>query len=707
MMRNGAKSRLGCRLFARGTTNRAAIVTWVVAALVPCCMPSATEAQLSTIVLEEDVLEPGPGTFVSTTQPAVLAVPDGGPLLAFAGALTGPVGRTRTAIPDIATPQLFFLGRFNFHHPSALLTPVISASLDPAGRDPNIRTVGRPAFAATGTLVWRGALDDGRAAIFATSTEGHSRPLVVSGNWSPAGWPVETLSDPVTTGNGAVVFAASAGPASRGVFGCAPEACTAGDWNTLLRPGWPIARRPGRKVCDWNERLSAGAGSVAVIARTQIDCADASEAPLQAVLVLSPNDPPQTIAFTGDVARGTREKPFRSFVGPVSIGDGGVLALAAGLGRGRRGRRVIASCTLPDCFERGARVALRPGIRDAGGRRLGHLGSPLVSDTGILFVAAAALRSAAHGVPARSDERGPSGGRALYYLSNAGGPPELVAAPGDAIEDRAGRCLGRLDAHPTTDGAWLAFRAQATACTDIGTVSPANSVAGIFVAQLPTPSGLDPSLAANPGTVVAESGCGDFNNDGQIAATDALGALKAAVGAAACLPCICDTDRSGTTTASDALRILKKAVGLSATLDCQPDQNPFTWDGGGDATSWHDPLNWSTDRLPNACDAVVITGGAGTTVVHSQGSGTIYSLESSTPVTLAGGTLTVRSTVFVDAALSFTGGTLEGAMVQPGSGGASGVSFTTAGGTLDGVTMNADMNLTQTSAIARVRNGLT
>ncbi len=53
-----------------------------------------------------------------------------------------------------------------------------------------------------------------------------------------------------------------------------------------------------------------------------------------------------------------------------------------------------------------------------------------------------------------------------------------------------------------------------------------------------------------------------------ITASDALFALKAAVGSITCELCRCDIDGSGTLTASDALRILRKAVGVDVPLDC-------------------------------------------------------------------------------------------------------------------------------------------
>jgi hypothetical protein len=64
--------------------------------------------------------------------------------------------------------------------------------------------------------------------------------------------------------------------------------------------------------------------------------------------------------------------------------------------------------------------------------------------------------------------------------------------------------------------------------------------------------------------------CGDANGDDVLAATDALIALRTAVGTATCVPCVCDTDASGGVTAADALRVLRAGVGEPVALDCPP-----------------------------------------------------------------------------------------------------------------------------------------
>jgi hypothetical protein len=62
--------------------------------------------------------------------------------------------------------------------------------------------------------------------------------------------------------------------------------------------------------------------------------------------------------------------------------------------------------------------------------------------------------------------------------------------------------------------------------------------------------------------------CGDADSSGSVASTDALLALYAAVGSAACADCVCDANDSGAITATDAQAILAAAVGLPVDLVC-------------------------------------------------------------------------------------------------------------------------------------------
>jgi hypothetical protein len=62
--------------------------------------------------------------------------------------------------------------------------------------------------------------------------------------------------------------------------------------------------------------------------------------------------------------------------------------------------------------------------------------------------------------------------------------------------------------------------------------------------------------------------CGDASGDDSITASDALAALRTAVGSATCAVCICDVNQSGAVNASDALAVLKHAVGSGVSLAC-------------------------------------------------------------------------------------------------------------------------------------------
>jgi len=62
--------------------------------------------------------------------------------------------------------------------------------------------------------------------------------------------------------------------------------------------------------------------------------------------------------------------------------------------------------------------------------------------------------------------------------------------------------------------------------------------------------------------------CGDLNSSGTITASDALGALKAAVGSGCCQIEFCDVTDPPGVAASDALAILKAAVDEGVELSC-------------------------------------------------------------------------------------------------------------------------------------------
>jgi len=73
-------------------------------------------------------------------------------------------------------------------------------------------------------------------------------------------------------------------------------------------------------------------------------------------------------------------------------------------------------------------------------------------------------------------------------------------------------------------------------------------------------------------TTLPPSGrCGFPVSDGdKPTASDALRALRVAVGNGECATCVCDVNNSGSVTTADALAILRAAVGSSTALNCPP-----------------------------------------------------------------------------------------------------------------------------------------
>lgn len=73
---------------------------------------------------------------------------------------------------------------------------------------------------------------------------------------------------------------------------------------------------------------------------------------------------------------------------------------------------------------------------------------------------------------------------------------------------------------------------------------------------------------AEPYLLLGDFECGDGALNGNVTATDALAALRAAIGSGDCPDCVCDANNSGSITASDALLILQYSVGQPLVLTC-------------------------------------------------------------------------------------------------------------------------------------------
>ena len=83
-----------------------------------------------------------------------------------------------------------------------------------------------------------------------------------------------------------------------------------------------------------------------------------------------------------------------------------------------------------------------------------------------------------------------------------------------------------------------------------------------------TPAALALAAALLLPAGTANAGCGDYNADGSVGASDALGVLQTAVGSRSCDKVRCDVDGNGSVTGSDALIVLKNAVGGTIAWSC-------------------------------------------------------------------------------------------------------------------------------------------
>jgi hypothetical protein len=128
------------------------------------------------------------------------------------------------------------------------------------------------------------------------------------------------------------------------------------------------------------------------------------------------------------------------------------------------------------------------------------------------------------------------------------------------------------------------------------------------------------------------------------------------------------------------------------------------WDGGGNGTSWEDPLNWSNNLLPTAADDVTIDVAGSPNITLSSGLQSIHSLVLAESLSVNGGTLAVATSAALTGSLTVNGGTIAngtwdstGGTFQAGSSTAS---------TLNAVALNGDL-LLPGGANLRIVGGLT
>ncbi|HXC50953.1 MAG TPA: hypothetical protein VN634_08720 [Candidatus Limnocylindrales bacterium] len=131
--------------------------------------------------------------------------------------------------------------------------------------------------------------------------------------------------------------------------------------------------------------------------------------------------------------------------------------------------------------------------------------------------------------------------------------------------DAAGVCVeGTLvdcdDDDPCTTDACIKAGPHCTHLAVPGCVAPTTTTLTPTTTTLPTVTTTLPTAIA----------CGDANDDGKVAAGDALLVLRSAVGGSECEGrfCTCDVNDSASLTATDALAVLRHAVGIAAPLAC-------------------------------------------------------------------------------------------------------------------------------------------
>ncbi len=120
------------------------------------------------------------------------------------------------------------------------------------------------------------------------------------------------------------------------------------------------------------------------------------------------------------------------------------------------------------------------------------------------------------------------------------------------------------------------------------------------------------------------------------------------------------------------------------------------WDGGGDGTSWENPLNWDTDALPTSADDVNINVIASNpTIQVGSGAHTIRSLTTEEAVEMTGGSLTINTSSVLNNSLTNNGGDLS--LVGGTISGTAGIANDAGTLTLRGVTL--DVGLTNATSL--------
>jgi RHS repeat-associated protein len=129
------------------------------------------------------------------------------------------------------------------------------------------------------------------------------------------------------------------------------------------------------------------------------------------------------------------------------------------------------------------------------------------------------------------------------------------------------------------------------------------------------------------------------------------------------------------------------------------------WTGNAGDNQWTTPSNWSTGRLPSSGESVVINAAAGTTIQIASATVTVQTIATNAVLQVGSGATLSANTIQASANIVLAGGTIFGGTVS--STGGSELALTNAGGTLDGVTLDCNLDASQASGNAYVTDGLT
>ena len=142
---------------------------------------------------------------------------------------------------------------------------------------------------------------------------------------------------------------------------------------------------------------------------------------------------------------------------------------------------------------------------------------------------------------------------------------------------------------------------------------------------------------------------------------------------------------------------------VEAHFDLPPQGQPTIWWIAASG-NWTNPANWNNHQLPGPEDVVLIDRpDTNITVTFSGGNASVISLRSEEALVLSGGRLAVANTIQVNNGFTLSGGTMRSGILLPGTNGAG---LKCAGGTLDQVMVEGDLDLTTTGASVNMTNGL-